>query len=130
MNKVSHVETKAPARRAAAPVANGKSQPAKPELTATKVDKFTYALSAFTVEIRPQGWFVARTVPSFIGERPKWHGPFETIESACLAIARGLAVEIADRHTRTVEAHKIPRTHALYGFKPETRLKSRNGTIV
>ena len=125
MNKVSHVETKAPARRAAAPVANGKSQPAKPELTATKADKFTYALSAFTVEIRPQGWLVARTVPSFTGEKSKWSGPFETIESACLSIGRHLAVEIADRHKRSVEVHKVKRGTPLYGLKPTTRLQAR-----
>ena len=125
MNKASHVETKAPARRAAAPTANGKNQPARPELAAAKADKFTYALSAFTVEIRPQGWYAAKTVPSFTGEKPKWNGPFETIESACLSIGRHLAVEIADRHTRAVEFHKIKRGTPLYGLKPTTRLQAR-----
>ena len=125
MNKASHVETKAPARRAAAPMTNGKNPTAKPELETSKADKFTYALSAFTVEIRPQGWFVAKTVPSFTGEKPKCSGPFETIENACLSIGRHLAVEIADRHTRSVEFHKIKRGTPLYGLKPTTRLHAR-----
>ena len=125
MNKASHVETKSPARRAAASGTNGKSQPAKPELTTTKAGKFTYALSAFTAEIRPQGWFVARTVPGFTGEKPKWSGPFGTIESACLSIGRHLSVEIADRHTRSVEFHKIKRGSPLYGLKVTTRLQAR-----
>ena len=54
--------------------------------------------------------------------RPEWSGPYATIESACLAIARRLAVEIADRHTRSIEFHKIDKTHLLYGLKPTTRI--------
>ena len=125
MNKGLHVETKATARRTAASVANETGQPAKPEPTTPKAEKFTYALSAFTVEIRPQGWFVARTVPGFTGEKPKWNGPYGTIESACLSIGRHLAVEIADRHTRSVEFYKIKRGTPLHGFKLTTRLQAR-----
>ena len=79
----------------------------------TKPDKFTYALRTSSAERRSNGWFVAQTQPSFTGNKIEWRGPFATIESACLAIARGLAVEIADRHTRSVEAYKIDRKHAL-----------------
>lgn len=92
--------------------------------------RFTYALAAYTVERREDGWYIARTRPTFVGERMTWSGPFETIETACLSIARHLAVEIADRHTRSVEWHKIKRGDPLYGLKPETRLKSRNGSVV
>lgn len=83
--------------------------------------KFTYALKQWTAERREAGWFVAVTVPSF-DARQTWDGPFETIETACLAIARGLATELANRHTRQVEHHKIARTHPLYGLKPTTKL--------
>jgi hypothetical protein len=55
---------------------------------------------------------------------PKWSGPFETIETACLSIGRHLAVELADRHTRSIEAHKIARIGRLYGLKPTTRLRA------
>lgn len=85
--------------------------------------KFTYALKAWTAERRDTGWFVSVTVPSFNGAKPDWRGPFATIETACLSIARGQANEIADRHTRSVEGHKIARSHPLYGFKPTTKLR-------
>jgi len=82
--------------------------------------RYTYALAAFTAEIRDKGWYIARTMPSFIGEKPAWAGPFETIESAVLAIARRLATEIADRHTRIVESKKIKRGDPCYGLKRTT----------
>lgn len=88
-------------------------------------DKFTYALASYTAERRKDGWYVAKSVPSFNGEKPKWSGPFETIENACLSIGRHLATEIADRHTRSIEAHKIDRNAPLYGLKPTTRLRAR-----
>jgi hypothetical protein len=88
-------------------------------------EKFTYALGSYTAERRANGWYVAKSVPSFNGEKPKWSGPFESIESACLSIGRHLSVELADRHTRSIEAHKIARTNPLYGLKPTTRLRPR-----
>lgn len=94
--------------------------------------KFTYALAAYTVEIRDKGWYVAKSVPTFTGEKPDWSGPFETIETACLAIGRRLATEIADRHTRMVETYKMKAADPLYGLKKTTRLRQRRkdkGTI-
>lgn len=88
-------------------------------------EKLTYALAAYTAERRKDGWYVARSVPSFANERLKWSGPFEIIETACLSIARHLAVELADRHTRTIEAHKIKAGEPMYGLKPTTRLRVR-----
>ena len=126
MHKPPYLETSKAARRTAMPSGNGKNQPAaKPAPVTAKPDRFTYALSAFSAEIRDQGWYVARTVPSFTGEKPKWSGPFETIESACLSIGRHCATEIADRHTRSAEFHKIKRGAPLYGLKVTTRLKAR-----
>ena len=82
MHKTPHLETSKAARRTAMPSGNGKNKPvAKPPPVTAKPEKFTYALSAFSAEIRDQGWYVARTVPGFTGEKPKWSGPFETIES-------------------------------------------------
>lgn len=104
----------------------GKSKPLKvpaaPMKTGPRVPpKFTYALKQWTAERREAGWFVAVTVPSF-DNRQDWDGPFETVETACLAIARGLAAELASRHTRQIEHHKIPRDHGLHGLKPTTKL--------
>ncbi len=92
---------------------------------AQSFEKFTYALAAYTAERRTNGWYVARTVPIFSGDKRKWSGPFETIETACLSIGRRLATEIADRHTRSIEVHKIARGDGLYGLKQTTRLRSR-----
>ena len=82
--------------------------------------KFTYALQAWTAERRASGWFVAATVSN--GDKSQWTGPFESIETACLAIARRHATEIADRHTRSIEHHKIKKTDPLFGLKPTTKL--------
>ena len=84
--------------------------------------KFTYALKQYSVERRGAGWFVAETVPSILGNKPNWRGPFQSVENACRAIARGLALELTDRHTRSVESHKMARTDPLYGLDPKSTL--------
>ncbi len=92
--------------------------------------RLTYALKQWSVERRDGGWFVSPTTSSVVGNKPEWRGPFATIETACLAIARSLAVEIADRHTRHIEFHKLDARHPLHGLKPDTRLKPRgNGSV-
>ena len=83
-------------------------------------DKFTYALPAFTVQRRKTGWWISPS--KCAGEKPQWSGPFATIETACLAIARRLAIEIADRHTQSIERYGLTPDDALYGLKPTTRL--------
>lgn len=90
--------------------------------------RFTYSLKAYTAEIRTDGWWIAATPCTAAGEKPKWSGPFQTIETACLAIARRCATEIADRHTRTIEAHKIASGKPLYGLKPTTRLRAKRAS--
>lgn len=108
----------------AATAAHGsKPDPSPYPAIAARPSKFTYALAAYTVEIRDKGWYVAKSVPTFTGEKPDWSGPFETIETACLAIGRRLATEIADRHTRMVETHKMKAADPLYGLKKTTRLR-------
>ncbi len=115
---------KAAAKLVNAPLAAPKSPRVTQSFNAPP-DKFTYALASYTAERRKDGWYVAKTIPSFNGEKPKWSGPFETIENGCLSIGRHLATEIADRHTRSIEAHKIARDSSLYGLKPTTRLRAR-----
>lgn len=95
----------------------------KVESFTEKPTRFTYALASYSVELRDKGWYVARSVPTFTGDKPDWSGPFETIETACLAIGRRLATEIADRHTRMVETHKMEPDDPLYGLKKTTRLR-------
>ena len=94
-----------------------------PKTTARRPpDKFTYALPQFTAERRKTGWWISPTWSKSAGEKPRWSGPFATIETACLAIARRLAIEIADRHTQSIERHALAPEDALYGLKPTTRL--------
>lgn len=88
--------------------------------------KFTYALAAHTAERRANGWYVAETVPSFAEKKVRWRGPFETVETAVLSIARALASELADRHTRSIEANNLKPQDDLYGLKPTTRLRQRS----
>ena len=89
--------------------------------TAKPPEKFTYALPAFTVQRRKSGWWISPTSKG-AGEKPQWSGPFATIETACLSIARKLAIEIADRHTQSIERHGLTPDDGLYGLKPTTRL--------
>jgi len=88
-------------------------------------EKFTYALAAHSAERRKDGWWVAKSVPSFTNEKQKWSGPFTDVENACLSIARQLFVELADRHTRSIETHGIGRSDPLNGLKPTTKLRAR-----
>lgn len=91
----------------------------------TKPSKLTYALKAYTAERRADGWWICRTPFSSTGERPEWSGPFAEIETACLSIARRLAIEIADRHTRSIEGLKLKPNDRLYGLKLSTRLAAK-----
>ena len=90
--------------------------------TAKPPEKFTYALPVFTVQRRKTGWWISPTWSA--GEKPQWSGPFATIETACLAIALRLAIEIADRHTQSIERHGLTSDDRLYGLKPTTRLNA------
>jgi hypothetical protein len=91
-----------------------------PTASAKPPDKFTYAMPAFTVRRRQSGWWISPSKSA--GEKPQWTGPFATIETACLSIARRLAIEIADRHTQSIERHELTPDDPLYGLKPTTRL--------
>ncbi len=119
-----------------APIAITEREPApatKPQRAtsrSTKVpDRFTYALKRFTAERREDGWWISRTWTASYGEKPQWKGPFATIETACLAIARRLATEIADRHTHSIEWHGLKRSDPRYGLKLTTRLRNKRQIV-
>ena len=102
--------------------------PAKAAIDRSTPARFTYALKAYTAERRADGWWICRTTFASAGEKPEWSGPFATIETAVLAIARRLATEIADRHTRSVEGHQLKDSDPLYGLKATTRLDPKTGS--
>lgn len=89
-------------------------------------EKLIYALTAFTAERRSGGWFVAQSYSPYYDEKPKWRGPFESIDTAMLSVARQLASELADRHTRDIERHKILRGSALYGLRSGLKLDRKS----
>jgi hypothetical protein len=88
-------------------------------------DKFTYALKQYTAERRADGWWIARTWSVSAGEKPRWYGPFAGIETACLAVARRLAIEISDRHTHSIEWYGIKRSDPRYGIMSSMRLRKK-----
>jgi hypothetical protein len=55
--------------------------------------KRVYALAGFTVELRPKGWFYWPTY----GEKVKAKGPYSSMASVTLMIARELKREIIKR---------------------------------
>jgi hypothetical protein len=57
--------------------------------------KRVYALRDYTVEHRPKGWFFARTAR--YDERAEWRGPYSSLESVTLMIARELRKELVKR---------------------------------
>ena len=85
--------------------------------TAKPPEKFTCALPAFTVQRRKSGWWISPTWSA--GEKPQWQA--SPPSKGCL-IARKLAIEIADRHTQSIERHGIEPDDPLYGLKPTTQL--------
>ena len=62
--------------------------------------KRVYALAEFTVELRPKGWFFWRTY----GDKNDARGPYSSIASVTLMIARQLRREIGKRDA----VHKLP----------------------
>jgi hypothetical protein len=98
------------------------AKPAQKKASAGPPATFLYTAAAYMFERRESGWYVARYVTSMSGEKPKWSGPFGTIETACLSAARHMAVELADRHTRSIEQYGLKPGDPLYGLK-SLRLK-------
>jgi hypothetical protein len=58
--------------------------------------KHTYALSMWSVEKRPTGWYFSKSACH--GDRHDWRGPYSSEMSVTLMIARELLREIKKRH--------------------------------
>lgn len=117
-----------PATSVKPPAAAPAKQPSQPISAKDKPTRFTYALKCYSTERRADGWWICRTPFASAGEKPEWSGPFEIIETAVLAIGRRLATEIADRHTRSIEGHKVAPSDPLYGLKATTLLNPKTGS--
>jgi hypothetical protein len=55
--------------------------------------KRIYALAEYTVELRPKGWYFWRTY----GDKDQANGPYSSLSSVTLTIARQLKREIVKR---------------------------------
>ena len=100
-------------------LSNGKTRGARksPNLPPPKSrEKFTYALTPWTVEIRKDGWWACETIAPHYGSMPKWIGPHDDLSSATLAIASKLRSEAFTRHKRQAEHYRLDRNDPLYGL--------------
>lgn len=61
----------------------------------SEISKRVYALADYTVECKANGWYFARTAR--FGERQQTRGPYASLASLTLMIARELKNEIARR---------------------------------
>lgn len=71
-----------------------KKQKAKPALSAERV----FALKGWSVRTKDGKFFAAPT--AYFDEKPKWLGPFKSLQSTTAAIARRLSEEFSERKTR------------------------------
>ena len=99
--------------------------PAPPVKAKAAPERLSYALTGYTAERRKTGWFVAPSYSPFYEDRPRFVGPFESIDTAMLSVARHQAAELADRHTRDIERHKILKGAALYGLQGPLSLSAK-----
>ena len=58
--------------------------------------KHIYALSMWSVEKRPTGWYFSKS--AYHGDKHNWRGPYSSEMSVTLMIARELLKEIKKRH--------------------------------
>jgi hypothetical protein len=66
------------------------------------VERFIYALSDWTVEKREGGWYFSRSANRH--NRGDWRGPYSSVESVAMMIARELRKEIVERYERQTAA--------------------------
>ena len=64
-------------------------------------DRPVYALQNWSVKRRARGWYIARTSATYSGDVQSWKGPYSSLASATLMIARELGKEVAKRHGRS-----------------------------
>ena len=58
--------------------------------------KYIYALSMWSVEKRPHGWYFSKS--AYHGDKHDWRGPYSSETSVTLMIARQLLKEIKKCH--------------------------------
>lgn len=87
-----------------------KQQPAREPV------QFRYLLAQFVAERRNDGWWVARSWTTSIGEKPRWEGPFPFPQEAVIAVARHLCAELSNRHQAKARFHQVKPNDPLFGL--------------
>jgi len=91
---------------------------AKPAAPAREPVQLRYLLAQWVAERRPDGWYIARSWTSSIGEKPKWEGPFAFPQDASIAIARYLCAQMSNRHQSKARFYRVKSTDPLFGLPP------------
>ena len=91
---------------------------AKPAAPTREPVQFRYLLAQWVAERRADGWYIARSWTSSIGEKPKWEGPFAYPQDASIAIARHLCTEMSNRHQSKARFYRVKPTDPLFGLPP------------
>jgi hypothetical protein len=65
-------------------------------------ERFIYALADWTVEKRADGWYFARSAMRHT--KHDWKGPYSSVDSVAMMIARQLRREITERYERQTAA--------------------------
>ena len=95
------------------------SKAAKPPPTTTRDPvQFRYLLTQWVAERRTDGWYIAKSWTSSIGEKPKWDGPFAFPQDAAIAIARTQCAELSNRHQAKSRFYRVKPTDPLFGLPP------------
>ena len=91
--------------------------------------QFRYLLAQWVCERRTDGWYIAKTWASSIGEKPKWEGPYAFPQDASIAIARYQCAELSNRHQSKSRFYQVKPTDPLFGLPPvpDLSLKPKNG---
>jgi hypothetical protein len=92
-------------------------------------EHLTYALTAYTVQRRQGAWFVTPAWSAFVGERPEWRGPFDTIEDACNIIASLSIAELRRRHGAHIVSYRLATADPLYGDRPVKKRRSNGKAL-
>lgn len=98
--------------------ATSPAKTAKPSPPSREPVQFRYLLAQWVAERRPDGWYIARSWTSSIGEKPKWEGPFAFPQDASIAIARYLCAELSNRHQSKARFYRVKPTYPLFGLPP------------
>ena len=85
-------------------------------------DRLSYTMPAYIVQRRNGAWYAITSADLAFKHLPTWLGPFATIDTVCISMARHQAADIADRHTQDIERLGLRRGDPRYGLQTSHRI--------